>query len=49
MTILHDDSATAATGVSAVATVRDSPVPLSGNEHLLRWVEKMAQLTQPAA
>ena len=49
MTILHDDSATAATGVSAVATVRDSSVPLSGNEHLLRWVEKMAQLTQPAA
>ncbi len=47
MTILHDDSATAAT-VGAVAS-RDSSVPLSSNEHLLRWVEKMAQLTQPAA
>ena len=28
---------------------RDPSVPLSDNEHLLRWVEKMAQLTQPAA
>ena len=49
MTILHDDSASAAAGVSAVTSGRDSSVPLSSNEHLLRWVEKMAQLTQPAA
>ncbi|HEV7681579.1 MAG TPA: phosphoenolpyruvate carboxykinase (GTP) [Pyrinomonadaceae bacterium] len=43
MTILHDDTA------SAVAGGRDTSAPLSSNEHLLRWVEKMAQLTQPAA
>ncbi len=28
---------------------RDSAQPLSTNAHLLRWVEKMAALTQPAA
>src|SRR6266568_7267028 len=28
---------------------RDPAVPLSRNEHLHRWVAKMAQLTQPAA
>src|SRR5215469_14034323 len=28
--------------------VRDVSVPLSKNKHLRRWVEKMAQLTQPA-
>jgi phosphoenolpyruvate carboxykinase (GTP) len=30
-------------------TVRDSSVPLSTNKHLLRWVEKMADLCEPAA
>jgi phosphoenolpyruvate carboxykinase (GTP) len=49
MTILHDDSASSAASVSEVTTGRDSSIPLSRNEHLLRWVEKMAQLTQPAA
>jgi phosphoenolpyruvate carboxykinase (GTP) len=49
MTILHDDSASAAASVSEPASGRDASVPLSKNEHLLRWVEKMAQLTQPAA
>ena len=49
MTILHDDSASAAASVSEAASGRDASVPLSKNEHLLRWVEKMAQLTQPAA
>ena len=49
MTILHDDTASAAAGVSAVTSSRDAAVALSSNEHLLRWVEKMAQLTQPAA
>src|SRR4051794_2339103 len=28
---------------------RDPRQPLSKNTHLLRWVEKMARLTQPAA
>ncbi len=28
---------------------RDPAVPLSRNKHLQRWVDKMAQLTQPAA
>jgi phosphoenolpyruvate carboxykinase (GTP) len=49
MTIAHDDAATSATGVSPMTSTRDSSVALSTNEHLLRWVEKMAQLTQPAA
>lgn len=49
MTISHDDSAAAATGTSPLTSIRDSSIPLSKNEHLLRWVEKMAQLTQPAA
>ena len=49
MTILHDDSASAVAGSSVLPSGRDSSVPLSTNEHLLRWVEKMALLTQPAA
>ena len=49
MTILHDDSASAAASVSDLTSDRDASVPLSRNEHLLRWVEKMALLTQPAA
>ena len=28
---------------------RNPALPLSRNKHLLRWVEKMAQLTKPAA
>ena len=28
---------------------RDPSVPLSSNLHLCRWVDKMRQLTQPAA
>src|SRR5262245_38251468 len=34
--------------VSATATTRNSSIPLSKNDHLLRWVEKMAELTRPA-
>jgi phosphoenolpyruvate carboxykinase (GTP) len=50
MTIPHDDdNSPVATGVSPVTISRDPTVPLSGNEHLLRWVEKMALLTQAAA
>jgi phosphoenolpyruvate carboxykinase (GTP) len=48
MTISHDDSTPAATGISPVTISRDPAIPLSYNEHLLRWVEKMALLTQPA-
>ncbi len=28
---------------------RNPAIPLSRNDHLLRWVEKMAELTKPAA
>jgi len=48
MTTVHDERVTAATA-GAVALARDPSTPLSTNEHLLRWVEKMAQLTQPAS
>ena len=49
MTIPHEESAPAASGVSPVTISRNPAVPLSDNEHLLRWVAKMALLTQPAA
>ena len=49
MSTIQDESAPVATGVSPAAISRDATTPLSENEHLLRWVEKMAQLTQPAA
>ena len=32
----------------ATITQANPAVPLTKNEHLLRWVEKMAELTQPA-
>ena len=32
----------------ATITQATSAVPLTKNQHLLRWVEKMAELTQPA-
>src|SRR5215469_17833565 len=31
------------------STLSASAVPLSTNKHLLRWVEKMAELTRPSA
>jgi phosphoenolpyruvate carboxykinase (GTP) len=34
--------------VTATATTRNTAIPLSKNDHLLRWVEKMAELTRPA-
>ena len=34
---------------STLKSVRDTTRPLSDNKHLLKWVEKMARLTQPAA
>src|SRR5215813_5695436 len=32
----------------ATATTRNTAIPLSKNDRLLRWVEKMAELTRPA-
>jgi phosphoenolpyruvate carboxykinase (GTP) len=32
-----------------VKSSRDASVPLSQNKHLLRWVEKMAEMTQPSS
>jgi len=34
---------------SATIPVRDPSLPLSSNKHLLRWIQKMVTLTQPAA
>ena len=34
---------------SAAAKLHLNSKPLSKNEHLLRWVEKIAELTTPAA
>ncbi len=34
---------------TSTETARDTSVPLSENIHLLKWVEKMARLTKPAA
>jgi len=48
-TIPREESAPAATGISPVTISRNPALPLSDNEHLLRWVAKMALLTQPAA
>jgi phosphoenolpyruvate carboxykinase (GTP) len=41
-------SAHAATSKSRQTKPRNPAIPLSKNDHLLRWVEKMAQLSQPA-
>jgi phosphoenolpyruvate carboxykinase (GTP) len=48
-TIPRDETAPAAMGASPATISRDPTLSLSKNEHLLRWVAKMAQLTQPAA
>ncbi len=48
-TVPHDESSPVPTGLGAVTISRDHSIPLSDNQHLLRWVEKMAQLTRPAA
>ncbi len=34
---------------TGISLSRDPSVPLARNTHLLRWVEKMRQLTRPAA
>ncbi len=36
-------------GKSRSKKKRNPSVPLSKNDHLLRWVDKMAELTKPAA
>src|SRR5271168_4354553 len=36
-------------GKSRSVKQRNPSIPLSKNDHLLRWVEKMAELTKPAA
>src|SRR5881394_465411 len=48
MSIISDHILPTAQATSVVG-VRDPAVPLSKNTHLLKWVKKMAQLTQPAA
>ena len=45
MKTLTDSSAVTASARNG----RDPAAPLSKNTHLLKWVEKMARLTQPAA
>jgi phosphoenolpyruvate carboxykinase (GTP) len=49
MSIQPESGATAAPQSVLTTPARDASLPLSRNEHLLRWVEKMATLTQPAA
>jgi phosphoenolpyruvate carboxykinase (GTP) len=49
MSIISDHISPAAQVAGSAAGVRDPAIPLSKNTHLLKWVKKMAQLTQPAA
>src|SRR5258707_4488229 len=35
--------------LAGISLSRDPSIPLAGNTHLLRWVEKMRELTRPAA
>ena len=49
MTTPHDDAAPAVNEDGSAWGGRDSALPLSRNAHLLKWIEKMARLTQPAA
>ena len=51
----YDQSGAAAMPASTIKVLalsmkhRNHAVPLSENKHLLRWVEKMAELTKPGA
>src|SRR5262245_54834767 len=45
----HDDREPTADRAGSAWEGRDPAAPLSKNAHLLRWVEKMARLTLPAA
>jgi phosphoenolpyruvate carboxykinase (GTP) len=49
MTTPHDDGAPAFNENGSAWGGRDPALPLSRNAHLLKWVDKMARLTQPAA
>jgi phosphoenolpyruvate carboxykinase (GTP) len=46
---VSDHSPATTPDVGPAVTGRDVAVPISQNTHLLKWVEKMARLTQPAA
>src|SRR4051812_19213606 len=49
MSPLNDGGAPAAKGSGPAWKGRDPAIPLSRNNHLLKWVEKMARLTLPVA
>ena len=49
MTNHQDDRVSTATRLGSACDGRDPAIPLSKNAHLLKWVEKMARLTRPAA
>jgi phosphoenolpyruvate carboxykinase (GTP) len=49
MRTIPDDTRPTAKGPGPAWDGRDPAIPLSRNNHLLKWVEKMARLTQPAA
>jgi phosphoenolpyruvate carboxykinase (GTP) len=49
MTVPPDVRELTATAAAFAWNGRDPAIPLSRNSHLLRWVEKMARLTQPAS
>jgi len=49
MNIASDNGPNSAKQAGSVIATRNPAEPLSRNEHLLRWVKKMAQLTQPSA
>ena len=48
-TVGHEQVEEGAAAGGAVPGDRNPAVPLSKNKHLLNWVEKMADLTKPAA
>jgi phosphoenolpyruvate carboxykinase (GTP) len=49
MRTIPDDTRPTAKGPGPAWDGRDPAIALSRNNHLLKWVEKMARLTQPAA
>ena len=48
MSIVRDDIPRTANETPSIMNDRDPSIPLARNEHLVRWVEKMVQLAQPA-
>ena len=49
MTTPVDDSVPAVNEGASACNYRNVAIPLSKNGHLLKWVDKMARLMQPAA